>query len=153
MSTNTTKIQSIIESTFVSAIKCLTEDRAGNLISDLYLQVDPDTGELQIYDDAEDLLGKVVIFDWVNRNDNPEKFNRQVTTTLKSVLNNLSAKGLFEDHRFMRPLSVSLTDDSFSVIEEILFLDDELFRLDDPLLKDLDAELDDFLANLLSDIK
>ena len=37
--------------------------------------------------------------------------------------------------------------------EELLFIDDDVLRLDDPLLKDLDADLDDFLANLLADVK
>ena len=55
--------------------------------------------------------------------------------------------------RFMKPLSVSLTDEDFVVIEELLFIDDDMLRLDDPLLKDLDADLDDFLANLLADVK
>lgn len=30
------------------------------------------------------------------------------------------------------------------MIEELLFIDDDVLRLDDPLLKDLDADLDDF---------
>ena len=46
----------------------------------------------------------------------------------------------------MKPLSVSLTDEDFVVIEELLFIDDDVLRLDDPLLKDLDADLDDFLS-------
>ena len=53
----------------------------------------------------------------------------------------------------MNPLSVSLTVEDFVVIEELLFIDDDVLRLDDPLLKDLDADLDDFLANLLADVK
>lgn len=153
MSTSTTKIQSVIESAFVSAIDRLATDGSGNLVSDLYLQVDFETGELQIYDDAENLLGKVVIFDWVNRRDNSEKLFKQVSQTLRNVLNLLSTKGAFDESRFMRPFSVSLTDDAFSVTEELLFLDDELFRLDDPLLKDLDADLDNFLTQLLSDME
>ena len=53
----------------------------------------------------------------------------------------------------MKPFSISLTDEDFSVIEELLFLDDETLRLDDPLLKNLDADLDEFLSELLSDVK
>ena len=53
----------------------------------------------------------------------------------------------------MKPFSVSLTDEDFVVIEELLFLDDEVLRADDPLLKDLDADLDDFLTKLLSDVE
>ena len=65
----------------------------------------------------------------------------------------LVTKKVFDNSCFLQPFSVSLTDENFSVIEELLFLDDENLRLDDPLLKDLDAELDDFLAKLLSDVK
>ena len=65
----------------------------------------------------------------------------------------MSTKNIFDVPRFMKPLSVSLTDEDFVVIEELLFIDDDMLRLDDPLLKDLDADLDDFLANLLADVK
>lgn len=154
MNTNAAKVQSILEATFVSAIESLTGNGTGNLISDLYVQVDQETGELQVYDDSENLLGKVVIFDWVNRkNNDTESYYKHIVATLKAVLTVVSTKGLFENSCFMKPLSISLTDESFVVIEELLFFDDEVFRLDDPLLKDLDAELDDFLAHLLSDIK
>ena len=65
----------------------------------------------------------------------------------------MSTKNIFDVPRFMKPLSVSLTDEDFVVIEELLFIDDDMLRLDDPLLKDLDADLDDFLAKLLSDVE
>lgn len=154
MSINAAKVQSIIESTFISAIESITENGAGNLISDLYVQVEQETGELQIFDESENLLNKVVIFDWLNKKDDDEDvFFKQIAATLKAVLTVVSTKGLFDNSYLMKPFSVSLTDESFVIIEELLFIDDEFLRLDDPLLQDLDMELDDFLANLLSDIK
>ena len=53
----------------------------------------------------------------------------------------------------MKPFSISLTDEDFVVIEELLFIDDDMLLLDDPLLKDLDADLDNFLAKLLADVE
>lgn len=153
MNANTAKMQSIIESTFVSAIEKLTKEGAGNLISDLYVQVDAENGELQIYDDGENLLEKVVIFDWINRKEDEAQIVKQATDSLKAILTILSTKGAFDAPNFIQPLSVSLTDDDFVVQEELLFLDEDIFRADDPLLKDLDNDLDDFLKNLLSDIK
>ena len=150
MKVNNSKIQSVIENTFVSAIKKLTQEGSGNLISDLYVQAEAESGELQIYDDNENLIDKVVIFDWVNSTQD-DAFNKQVTTVVKAVLAALSSKDMFNHESFLRPLSISLTDEDFVVIEELLFLDDDMFRLDDPLLKDLDADLDDFLAKLLSE--
>lgn len=153
MNANVAKVQSLIENAFTSAVAKLTKDESGNMISDLYIQADAESGELQIYDDEEKLIDKVVIFEWVNNNEEEEVFNKRVAASVKAVLTILSTKKAFDAPRFMKPLSISLTDEDFVVIEELLFVDDDMLRLDDPLLKDLDADLDDFLANLLADVK
>lgn len=153
MSANNAKVQSIIEAAFLSAIEKLTKDENGSLISDLFVQADAESGELQIFDENEKLIEKNVIFDWVNSPDNENAFNKKVAASVKAVLTILSTKNIFDHPRFLKPLSISLTDEDFVVIEELLFLDDDMLRLDDPLLKDLDADLDKFLAQLLSDIK
>lgn len=153
MSANNAKIQSVLETTFTSAIGKLTADDSNSYHSDLYVQADPESGELQIYDEEERLLDKTIVFDWVDCPCDEDKFNKQVANTLKSVLTLLVAKNIFDSPHITKPFSVSLTDEDFVVIEELLFLDDEVLRADDPLLKDLDADLDDFLAKLLSDVK
>ena len=141
MNANIAKVQSLIENAFTSAVEKLAKDESGNFISDLYVQAD------------EHLVEKIVIFDWVNSNEEENAFNKRVAASVKAVLTILSTKNIFDAPRFMKPLSVSLTDEDFVVIEELLFIDDDMLRLDDPLLKDLDADLDDFLANLLADVK
>ena len=153
MSANNAKVQSVIESVFQTTISQLTASQSGNLISDLFVQVDQQSGEVQIYDDSENLLDKVVIFDWINKNENELAFIKRITTTLKAVLSLLSAKGVFETKVITIPFSISLTDENFDVIEELLFIDEEVSRLDDPLLKNLDEDLDIFLARLLSDLE
>jgi len=152
MSASNVKVQSIVENTFLSAIKKLTKAESVNLISDLYVQADAETGELTIFDDGENQLEKVVIFDWVNSPDPEKVFNHKVIALVKAALNTLAGKEAFESPAFTRPFAVSLTDEEFVVVEELLFIDDEMFRLDDPLLKDLDADLDKFIHDLLSDI-
>lgn len=153
MAENTMKVHSLIEKAFTAAVDKLNRDPEGNYISDLYVQVDKDNGELQIYDDEERLIEKVTIFDWANSDLDEEAFMKQAIATLKAVLTILSTKKVFECPRLLRPLSVSLTNESFIVIEELIFIDDDMLRLDDPLLKDLDEDLDKFLADLLSDVK
>lgn len=153
MSTNNTKVQSVIESSFANAVSKLAADESGNLISDLYIQVDQESGELGLFDDEEHQIEKIVIFDWVNNAEEEADFNQKVIAILKNVLTVMAAKESFNNPRFLKPLSVSLTDEDFVVIEELLFLDDETLRLDDPLLKDLDKDLDNFLDKLLSDVE
>ena len=55
MSANNAKVQAVIETTFNSAINKLAANEAGNCYSDLYVQVDAESGELLIYDE-EDVL-------------------------------------------------------------------------------------------------
>ncbi|MGM9796904.1 MAG: hypothetical protein ACI3ZY_04900 [Parabacteroides sp.] len=148
-----TKVQVLIEKAFVEAIDKLTKDEAANLVSDFYVQVDAETGELQIYNDAEQLVNKVVIFDWVNSSEEETVFNKKVAAAIKAVLTILSTKNAFDSPRLLKPFSVSLTDEDFVVIDELIFIDDDMLLLDDPLLKDLDADLDNFLANLLADVE
>ena len=137
----------------MTAIDKMIKSVNGNYISDIYVQADQETGELQIYDEEEALVDKTVIFDWVNNTEKEDVFARRVSDVVRSVLTGLVSKNVFDNPRFIKPLSVSLTDESFVVIEELLFLDDENLRLDDPLLKDLDADLDEFLSKLLSDVE
>ena len=153
MNANITKVQPLIEKEFVEAIDQLTKEESANLVSDFYVQVDAETGELQIYDDAERLMNKVVIFDWVNSPEEEDAFNKKVAAAIKAVLTILSTKNAFDSTRLVKPFSVSLSDEEFVVIEELLFIDDDMLLLVDPLLKDLDADLDNFLANLLADVE
>ena len=153
MSTNNSKVQTVIEAAFQTAIDRLAADTAGNLLSDLYVQVDQETGELQIYDEEEHLIEKTIIYDWVNSQEAEEQFVKRVVGILKNVLATFATKNSFDAPRFLKPFSVSLTDEDFVVVEELMFLDDGLLRLDDPLLQNLDKDLDDFLAKLLPDIK
>ena len=153
MSTNNSKVQNVIEAAFQTAIDRLAADTAGNLLSDLYVQVDQETGELQIYDEEEHLIEKTIIYDWVNSQEAEEQFVKRVVGILKNVLATFATKNSFDAPRFLKPFSVSLTDEDFVVVEELMFLDDDLLRLDDPLLQNLDKDLDDFLAKLLPDIK
>lgn len=153
MVTSAAQIQSILETLFMTAIDKMIKSVNGNYISDIYVQADQETGELQIYDEEETLVDKTVIFDWVNNTEEEDVFARRVSDVVRSVLTGLVSKNVFDNPRFIKPLSVSLTDESFVVIEELLFLDDENLRLDDPLLKDLDADLDEFLSKLLSDVE
>ena len=152
MSANNAKVQSVIENTFLSVIKNLTKSDLGYSVCDLYIMADAESGELQIFDEEEKLLEKVVIFDWVNNKEDNDEFNEKVTAVAKAVLTILSSKRMFDHSCFLKPFSVSLVDDDFVEIEELLFIDNDTFRLDDPLLKDFDSDLDDFLDDLLSDM-
>ena len=116
MAASPSQIQSVLESFLTSAIQKMVEDTKLNDISDIYLQADAESGELQVYDEEENLVDKTIIFDWVNNSEEESVFNKRVASAVKQALSALASKN-------------------------------------DPLLKDLDADLDDFLAKLLSDVE
>ena len=78
MSANNAKVQAVIETAILSAIDKVAINESAGFISDLFLQADQESGELQIYDDNEKLLDKVIIFDWINNSDDEEAFNKRV---------------------------------------------------------------------------
>ena len=65
----------------------------------------------------------------------------------------LEQKGYWDKAIFARPFSVVLVRSDFSVLEELLFLDEELVQLSTPLLEGLNDELNEFLSELLVDLK
>ena len=95
MSANNAKVQAVIETTFNSAINKLAANEAGNCYSDLYVQVDAESGELLIYDEEDVLVEKTIIFDWVNTACDDDQFTQQVAATLKAVLAVLVTKKVF----------------------------------------------------------
>ena len=82
MNANIEKVQALIEKAFVEAIAKLSATEGVGLVSDFYVQVDAESGEMQIYDDAEQLVNKVVIFDWVDVPEREENFNKMVAAQL-----------------------------------------------------------------------
>lgn len=151
MGTNNTKVQAVIESAFSSALEKLAT--ISSPVNDLHVQLDRESGELSIFHEDESLLGKIIIYDWIDNPQPEESFEKQAIAQIKSALVSLASKEAFEKPYILKPFSVNLTDEDFTIIEELLFIDDDVLRLDDPLLKDLDADLDDFLDKLLSDVE
>ena len=87
--------------------------------------------------DEHDLIEKIVIFDWVNSNEEENAFNKRVAASVKAVLTILSTKNIFDVPIHEASFLLLPVDEDFVVIEELLFIDDDMLRLDDPLLKDL----------------
>lgn len=143
----------IVRNLFIQAINRLEKEDTGNLLSDIFIQVDQQNGEVSIFDDTETLLEKEIVFDWMLPDMQEEEFNTKIAEELKNIVAQLNEKGTFDKIYIVKPFSVNYVNEDFGVIEELLFLDDEMLKLDDELLKGMDKELDDFLEKLLSDVE
>lgn len=146
MSTTSKEVQ-VLERLF----KGLTDEASSNKLStgitDLFVRINQDNGEVALYGDDDELIASTVIFSWVGKE--PKHFE-QASNTLKDTIRKLEYERFWANELFERPFSIELVTDSFETIEELLFLDDELVKVTTPLLENLDKDLSEFIDQLLS---
>lgn len=138
----------VIERLFHSLTEEQSPVRIKNGLSDLFIRINLETGELSIFGDDDELIASTVIFSWVGKGGSPTP---DMLNSLRGVLYKLEEQGYWEHELFEHPFSVVLVNDEFESVEELLFLDDELIKLSTPLLENLDTELSDFIASLLKE--
>ena len=146
------KISAQSHKAIVSAIRKALETYATpgkkGVATDIYFQPDMVSGELSIYNDDDQLLGQLVVKEWVDAN--PENFLADAEMVLKKILNQLMNAGEFSLVNIVKPYSLVLVDDSKESVAELLLVDeDETLIISDELLKGLDEELNAFLKELL----
>ena len=117
-------------------------------ITDIHLQPNPETGELVIFNDDDEVLANVVVAEWVNAN--LENFYEDAEMLFKKILNQLRKANEFSLLRILKPYSFVLVDGEKETLAELMLVDDEdTLLLSGELLKGLDEELDTFLKDLL----
>ena len=146
------KISAQSHTAIVSAIQKALENYATpgkkGVATDIYFQPDMVSGELTIYNDDDQLLGQLVVKEWVDAN--PENFMADAEIVLKKILNQLMNAGEFSLVNIGKPYSLVLVDGSKESVAELLLGDeDETLIISDELLKGLDEELNAFLKDLL----
>lgn len=136
-----------ITDTLIAAINSLKEDYAGSSLTDIYLLVDKDSGELSVYDDEENLLAQSIIESWMSVNN-----DRTISKDLKTVVSKLNSEQRFDALDIYKPFSISIADENFVVQEELLVIEDEsIVRLENDFMERMDKEFDDFLNKLLNE--
>lgn len=144
MKTNTSTYTEIA-STLSEAINSLVDNYQGSSLTDIFLLIDRDSGELSVYDDEENLLSQRIIKSWLSI-DNDEAIALQ----LRELVEKFDMDNKFDALDTFKPFSVNLADESFIVQEELLLIeDDATIRLDNDFLERMDKEFDEFLDNLL----
>ena len=141
---------SLIKATFQQAIDALATDYKGSSLTDIFVVVDKESGEVAFYDDEENKISEIVVFDWVNKVDDPE--DEDIISTLRTVTTQLNDEDMFSSLDLYKPFSVNYSDDSFSVIEELLLInEDSIEKIDNDLMEKFDREFDAFLDKLLKE--
>jgi hypothetical protein len=141
---------SLIKSTFIKAIDTLAKDYQGSSLTDIFIMVDKESGEVSFYDDEENKIAEIVVFEWVNKVG--KLSDEKVVSILREVTEQLDNEEMFTSLDLYKPFSVNYADDGFEVIEELLMISDEsTIVLDNDLMEKFDREFDDFLDKLLKE--
>ena len=147
------KIQGIIESIFLSAIDRVTKDGSIQMISRLYVQLDADAGEIQIFDELEHLLKKKVIFDWADPRNKGVVFLQRKLAMIRLAIARVAAKGVFNHPKCSKPFFISLVDDEFKESEVLFGQKEQSEEGEECLMAGLEKELDDFYRKLFPDME
>ena len=117
------------------------------VLTDLHMQVKPESGELRIFDDDMKELMRIVVDQWLEPTE--EDLYENAATAIKHCINTM--RNEVEHMSILHPFSFVLMGEDGETMSDIYIVDDDQLILDTELLKGLDAELDEFLEELLKD--
>lgn len=118
------------------------------IVTDVYLQPNLHSGELNILNDDDEILLSTTVEEWKDLNGN--EGIAKVESSLRGILANMQKNGALDNVTLMKPYSFVLIDEKKETLAELLLVDDqETLLIHDGLLNGLDEELDMFLKELL----
>jgi len=113
-------------------------------LTDVYIQVRQESGELLVYNDDDVELTRCVVEEWIGNTE--EKFYETVQPVLRQAIGNL--KESLENLHILKPYSFVLIDEERDTVAELYLVDDDTILLDGELMKGLGEDLDRFWENL-----
>ena len=119
------------------------------VLTDIHLQVKPESGELLAFDDDMDEITRIVVDQWLEPTEDEEDLYAAAAAAIKQSINSLQTE--IENMSVMHPFSFVLMGEDGETLSDLYIVDDDMVMLDTELLQGLDEELDQFLEDLLKD--
>lgn len=146
------KINSQSQAELRNALKRAVEHyREGDVetITDFYVQVSIDSGDLALYDDEDNQLSAVTIGEWADHKDEDDQdLMEEICQNIKTEIGRLDEEGVLDNVAVMKPFSFVLVDENKEVVEDLYIKDDEQIMLGGDLLENLDDDLNQFMDKL-----
>ena len=114
------------------------------VLTDIHLEVKPESGELLAYDDDDNELTRCVVNEWIGKED--EDFYDQVTPILCKAIDAL--RGEIDQMAVLHPFSFVLVDADHETLCDIYLVDEDQQIISGSLLPDLEEDLDAFMKQL-----
>ena len=118
-----------------------------DIVTDIHVCANQDTGELLAYDDNENEITRCVIEQWIGNTD--DNFYDRITLQLRKIF---KREAEIVDHLgILKPYSFVLESDERMPIAELYLADDDTVIIDGDLMPGLDKDFDDFLSRLMQE--
>lgn len=117
------------------------------VLTDIHLQVKPESGELLAYDDDMNELTRIVVTQWLEPTE--EDLYEAAEIAIKQSINGL--REIVDAMSIMHPFSFVMLGEDEETMADLYVVDDDTLILDSELLSGLDKELDQFLNELMKE--
>ena len=118
-----------------------------DIVTDIHVCANQDTGELLAYDDNENEITRCVIEQRIGNTD--DNFYDRITLQLRKIF---KREAEIVDHLgILKPYSFVLESDERMPIAELYLADDDTVIIDGDLMPGLDKDFDDFLSKLMQE--
>ena len=117
------------------------------VLTDIHMQVKPESAELLTYNDDMEELDRAVIGQWLEPTE--EDLYEVAAPVIKQCLGQLRKE--IDAMSILHPFSFVLMGEDGETICELYLVDEDAMKLEPPLLRGLDRELDAVLEDLIKD--
>lgn len=140
--------KSLLAEVFQTIIDRYSPSVSETVLTDIHFQPVQETGELVVFDDDDEEIARTTIVEWV---DATGDFGELTKAGIVQALAQANSAGALEHLSIWKPYSFVLVDDERETVCDLLLVDDDTLIVTEQLMSGLDAELNDFLENLLSE--
>ena len=144
MNTNEQTLHQIERALKKTAEKFAAISQEDAVLTDFYLLVRQESGELLVFDDDEHEITRCLVEEWIGNSS--EDFYTAIQPVLQAALKRCAP--LLEEMSVLRPCSFVLLDDEQQTVAELFLIDDDTMILGQDLMVGLSDDLDAFWQKL-----
>ena len=147
MNTNEQTLHQIERALKKTAEKFAAIPQEDAVLTDFYLLVRQESGELLVFDDDEHEITRCVVEEWIDNTS--EDFYTDIQPLLQTCIHKLREP--IEAMHLLRPFSFVLVDEEHTNIAELYLVDDDTLIIDHNLMEGLAEDLDEFWNQLAAE--
>ena len=144
MNTNEQTLHQIERALKKTAEKFAVISQEDAVLTDFYLLVRQESGELLVFDDDEREITRCVVEEWIGNAS--ESFYNDIQPVLRTAIKR--CESLLENMPVLRPCAFVLLDDEQQTVAELFLIDDDTMILGQELMVGLSDDLEDFWKKL-----